>query len=49
MNDWEILINFKWPHQGFSIGYDLVPADEYEDYNSVLLYLGCFTIIFNFE
>lgn len=49
MNDWEILINFKLPHQGFSIGYDLVPADEDEPYNTVLLYLGCFTIIFNFE
>ena len=46
---WEISINFRWPHQGFSIGYDLVPSDEEVDYNSVLIYLGCITILFDFN
>ncbi len=46
---WEISINFRWPHQGFSIGYDLIQADEEVDYNSVLIYLGCITILFDFN
>jgi len=49
MNDWEILINLKWPHQGFTVGYDLVPADEEEQYNTIMLFLGFLTIIINFE
>ena len=25
---WELLLGWKWPHQGFTIGYDLVMPDE---------------------
>jgi len=46
---WEISIGFKWPHQGFALGYDLINATEDEPYNSVILHLGCFTIMFDFE
>lgn len=46
---WEISINFRWPHQGFSIGYDLVPSDEEVDYNSILIYLGFLTIMIDFN
>ena len=46
---WEISINFRWPHQGFSIGYDLVQADEEVDYNSILIYLGFLTIMIDFN
>lgn len=49
MNDWELLFNLKWPHQGFVVGYDLIPANEEESYNTVMIYLGLLTIIFNFE
>ncbi len=46
---WEIQINLKWPHQGFAFGYDLIPADEEIDYNSVLIYLGFLTIMVDFN
>ena len=46
---WEIQINLKWPHQGFVFGYDLIPADEEVDYNSVLIYLGFLTIMVDFN
>ena len=46
---WELLFNFRWPHEGFSIGYDLVPSTEEEPYFSVLLYLGFITIIYNWD
>ena len=46
---WEISINLRWPHQGFSIGYDLVPSDEEVDYNSILIYLGFLTIMIDFN
>jgi hypothetical protein len=49
---WEILLAWKWPHQGFTIGYDLVVPDEQPEnglyYNSVLIYLGPLSIIYNF-
>jgi len=46
---WELLFNIKWPHEGFSIGYDIVPYTEEEPYASVFIYLGLVTIIFNWE
>ena len=47
-NGWEFLVNFRWPHEGFSIGYDLIPRTEEDPYNSVIIYLGCITLIFDF-
>lgn len=49
---WEIAIAWKWPHQGFTIGYDLIIPSEQPDngmyYYSVLVYLGPLSIIYNF-
>ena len=49
---WELLLEWKWPHQGFTIGYDLVMPDEQPEnglyYNSVLIYVGPLSIIYNF-
>jgi len=49
---WELLLAWKWPHQGFTFGYDLVQPDEQPDnglyYASFLLYLGPLSIIYNF-
>lgn len=48
---WEIMIGWKWPHQGFTIGYDLVLPDEQPDngytYFTFLVYLGPVSIIYN--
>jgi len=47
------MLGWKWPHQGFTIGYDLVePNDQPQEnemtYYTCLLYLGCLSIIYNF-
>ena len=49
MNNWELTVGFKWPHEGFTVGYDFISADEEVEFNSILIFLGCFTIIFDFE
>jgi|TARA_B110000914_G_scaffold151860_1_gene133183 hypothetical protein len=50
---WELMLAWKWPHQGFTIGYDLVePNDQPQEnemvYYTVLMYLGPLSIIYNF-
>ena len=50
---WELMMGWKWPHQGFTIGYDLVaPEENYQDnemtYYTVLIYLGPLSLIYNF-
>ena len=45
---WEFLLAWKWPHQGFTIGYDLIEPNEQAPenemtYYSILLYLGLST------
>jgi hypothetical protein len=49
---WEFLMGFKWPHQGFTLGYDLIgpndqPQEDEMTYFAVLFYLGPITLIFN--
>ena len=49
---WEIMLGWKWPHQGFTLGYDIVQADEQHEENELavvtfVLYLGPLSIIFN--
>jgi len=48
---WELLLAWKWPHEGFTIGYDLVPPYEQPEnglyYYSVLIYLGPLSLIYN--
>ncbi len=48
----ELMVGWKWPHQGFTIGYDLIepnpePKPNETLYCSFLLYLGPVSIIFN--
>jgi hypothetical protein len=49
---WEFLMSWKWPHQGFTVGYDLVIPEEQNEENSmtfftVLIYLGPISLIYN--
>lgn len=49
---WELIIGWKWPHEGFTLGYDFVepnyePIQDEELYYAFLLYLGPLSIIFN--
>jgi len=50
---WELLIAWKWPHQGFTIGYDFIeqqnqPEENEMAHHSILLYLGPLSIMYNF-
>lgn len=42
---WEVALNFRWPHEGFSIGWDIFNPDEQDDYTTVKIYLGLVTVI----
>jgi len=49
---WECMLGWKWPHQGFTIGYDLVaPEENHQDnemtYFTILIYLGPLSLIYN--
>jgi hypothetical protein len=49
---WELELGWKWPHQGFTIGYDLVEPHEQPDENGMiyytfLLYLGPLSIMYS--
>jgi hypothetical protein len=49
---WELMMGWKWPHQGFTIGYDLVEPHEQPEENEMiyyafLVYLGPLSIIYN--
>jgi len=49
---WEFLMSWKWPHQGFTVGYDLVVPEEQNEENSmtfftILIYLGPISLIYN--
>ncbi len=45
-------MSWKWPHQGFTVGYDLVVPEEQNEENSmafftILIYLGPVSLIYN--
>jgi hypothetical protein len=48
---WEVVLGWKWPHQGFTIGYDFILPNKDQDpeliHYSALVYLGPLTIICN--
>lgn len=48
---WSILeLGFKWPHQGFALGWDIETPNQQQDpeqlYCRIAIYLGCFTVIY---
>ena len=43
---WSLAFNFKWPHEGFGLSYDLIPPDEEVNHCSVLIRLGFVTFIY---
>ena len=42
--DWELTFALYWPHDRFTIGWDILHADETYNYNTYILYLGILTI-----
>jgi len=40
-----LAINFKWPHEGFGLAYDLIPEDEDAPWYSIHLRLGFITFL----
>jgi len=47
--EYEFLINLKWPHEGFMVGYDIFQPTKDDDFKSVSVYLGFITLIFNWN
>ena len=47
--EWELLLNFKWPHEGFTIGYDYFHPVEDDPFHSIFVHLGFLTIVFNWN
>lgn len=51
-NWWEFLLTWKWPHEGFTLGYDMIQPEDQPDnglyYGTILFYLGPLSIIYNF-
>jgi len=48
MNDnywFGLAVNFKWPHEGFGLSYDLIPEDEQCPWFSTHLRLGFITLM----
>ena len=48
---WELMLSWKWPHEGFTIGYDFVQPHKDQDpgmlFYALLIYLGPLSIIHN--
>ena len=48
---WELMLTWKWPHEGFTIGYDFVQPHKDQDpgmlFYALLIYLGPLSIIHN--
>jgi len=45
---WEVSLNFKWPHEGFMIGWHIIPDNKEYTYTTVHLMLGFVTVIIEF-
>ena len=49
---WELLIAGKWPHEGFTVGFDVIQPNQNPDhdnmvYGTFIVYLGWISIIIN--
>lgn len=44
---WEFSLNFKWPHEGFNIGFDLFQPTSLQPAYELYIYLGLVTFIFH--
>ena len=49
MNYWELLLTYRWPHEGFILGYELLEVDQDYSYNTIILHLGFVSFEFNYE
>ena len=46
--DWELLLNFKWPHEGFSVGYEIIRPTDSDNYTTIYIHLGFMSVIVNY-
>jgi len=45
---WELALNFRWPHEGIILGYELIPADDICDYVTIKVHLLFVTILIEY-
>jgi hypothetical protein len=48
MGDWELKIEFHWPHHRFALGWDYISADEEYDYSTSRLYFFFITFTLDY-
>ena len=42
---WELALNFRWPHEGIMVGYEIIPPESLINYYTVKIHLTFFTVI----
>ena len=45
---WELALNFRWPHEGLMVGYEVIQPDEKCDYVTIKIHLLFVTILIEY-
>ena len=45
---WELALNFRWPHEGLILGYEVIQADKLCNYVTITIHLAFVTILIEY-
>jgi len=48
MENWELTIDFHWPHHRFALGWEYIAPDETFPYSTITLYLFFITFTLDY-
>jgi len=48
MEDWELTIEFHWPHSRLALGWEYIAPDETFQYTTIKLYLIFITVTLDY-
>jgi hypothetical protein len=48
MEDWELTIEFHWPHSRLALGWEYITPDETFQYTTIKLYLIFITVTLDY-
>ncbi len=48
IEDWELEIAFRWPHQRLALGWEIINPNEEYNYTTIRLYLLVVTLTLDF-
>ena len=46
--DWEIVLGVAWPHERFKLGWEIIEANEQDDYLTVIVDLLFFNVTLHY-